>query len=133
MNAPAGATPLTFTNVNASNDAAQSLTITSQSGTVTITGPTAASVSVSGRVVTSNGAGIAGAAVTLLKTVSGETLNVTTDTNGMYVFEGVAVGADYIVTPQAVRYTFNPTNRYLSLVEEVTTVDFVGARKRRFR
>jgi hypothetical protein len=100
---------------------------------VTITGPTAATASVGGRLKTANGAGISDASVSLLNTQSGETINVTTDANGAYVFEGVAVGEDYIITPLALGFTFNPSSKYLSLVEKLTTVDFEGVRKRRFR
>jgi len=59
-------TAVTLTDVNASRDTLPlGLTIGSQNGTVTITGPTAASVSISGRVLTAGRRGIGNARVTL--------------------------------------------------------------------
>jgi hypothetical protein len=92
--------------------------------------PTAATAPISGRLKTSSGFGIAGASVSLFDVQSGETFYVTTDANGGYVFDGIPVGKDYIVTPMAFGYTFNPSSKFLSLLEESTAVDFVAARKR---
>jgi len=58
-NAPPGTTPLTLSNVNASSDAAQLFTPTARNGTVTILAATAASITVSGRVLEANGRGVA--------------------------------------------------------------------------
>jgi hypothetical protein len=132
-NATPGAAPLTLSNVNASNDAAQPLAITSQTETVTISGPTAAPASVGGRLKTAGGAAIRGASVALFDTQSGETIYATTDANGAYLFEGAAVGSDYIVTPSALGFSFNPTTKYFSLTEDLTTVDFTGVRNRKYR
>lgn len=98
-----------------------------------IAGPTAATASISGRLRTAAGAGISGVSVTLFNTQSGETITVTTGLNGMYVFESVPVGDDYIITPTALGFTFSPSSRFLSLTEELTSVDFVAVRRGRFR
>lgn len=132
-NAPTGTPPLTLTNVNASSDLPALLPITSMDGTVTITGPTAATASVSGRVKTATGVGIDGVTVSLFNTQSGETVTVTTGLGGVYVFEGIAVGSDYIIAPTILGYSFSPSSRYVTLSEEVTAVDFVATRNRRGR
>jgi predicted extracellular nuclease len=100
---------------------------------LTVAGPTAASASISGRLKTAGGADISGASVALFDTESGETINATTDIEGVYIFAEVPVGRDYIVTPLALGFSFNPSSRYFSLTEELTTVDFVGMRRRDFR
>ena len=100
-------------------------------GTVTIAAPTAAPAAVSGRLQTATGAGIPRASVTLLDTSSGETFTTMTNVQGVYVFEGIAVGNDYIVTPTALGYTFNPRSKYFSLLENLSEVDFVGVRGRK--
>ena len=123
MNAPAGATALTFTNVNASNDAAQSLTITSQSGTVTITGPTAASASLGGRVLTSAGRGLMNATVSLTDQ-SGNTRTTQTSTFGYYRFEDVAVGQNYIISVRSKRYQFTP--QVVTVTEDIVQLNFVA-------
>jgi len=99
--------------------------------TISPTGPTAAPVSVGGRLQTATGAGISGASVALLDPETGETFKVVTDTSGGYVFVGVPVGKNYIVTPTALRYSFNPRSKFLSVIEGLTAVDFVAARSRK--
>ena len=105
-NAPSGATPLTFSNVNASNDAAQPVNVSSTNGTVTINAPTAATVSVGGR-VTAGRRGVSRARVSLTD-ASGATRYATTNSLGMYRFTSVAAGESYTLNVTAKRYTFTP-------------------------
>lgn len=139
-NAPQGATPLQFGDTPArrsvsSNPNAgpiQSLATTFTDGTVTIAVPTASSAGIGGRVI-SGGRAIKGVSVSLFDTVSGEVFYTTTDAAGVYRFGDVPVGESYIVTPQAIGYTFNPTDKLVSLTQELTDVDFVGTRNKKWR
>jgi hypothetical protein len=70
----------------------------------TITPTTAASVSISGRVLTANGYGIAGAQVFLIGG-TGETIGARTNAFGYFRFDNVAIGF-YIITAQSKRYQF---------------------------
>jgi hypothetical protein len=70
----------------------------------TITTPTAANVSIGGRVITQNGYGIAGARVFLINT-SGETISTATNPFGYFLFDNVASGF-YIIAVQSKRYRF---------------------------
>ena len=92
---------------------------------VTVVSPTAATVTVSGR-VNVGGRNLRGVSVALFDTESGETFYATTDTNGVYRFNNVPVGEDYIITPQRIGYTFNPASKFLSLTEELTEVNFTA-------
>ena len=82
---------------------------------------------------TATGVGIDGVPLSLFNTQSGETVTVTTGLGGVYVFEGIAVGSDYIIAPTILGYSFSPSSRFVTLTEEVTAVDFVATRNRRGR
>jgi hypothetical protein len=70
----------------------------------TITAPTAANVSVGGRVVTQSGYG-AGNVRVFLTSGSGETISVGTNAFGYFRFDNVATGF-YTITAQSKRYQF---------------------------
>jgi hypothetical protein len=131
-NAPSGTTPLTLSNVNASNDAAQSLAITSQNGTVAISGPTAAEVSVSGNVVNTNGAGVRNVRLTLTSS-SGESRTVLSGESGYYEFTEVVVGETYILTVSAKKYTVPESPRILNINDELNEINFLAVAKRWLR
>jgi hypothetical protein len=84
--------------------------------------PTAAGVSISGRVFVSNGVGLTSATVHLTGQ-SGETLVVRTSSFGYYHFDDVEVGQTVIISVSSRRYVYAP--RTLSLQENVTDVDFL--------
>ena len=125
MNAAAGATPLTFTNVNGSNDEAQSLAISSQSGTLTITGPMAGSVSVGGRVMTAHGRGIRNVVITMTDR-QGNTRTATTSSFGYYQFQDVAAGETYILTATGKRFRFGENTQVHSITEDNENINFVA-------
>lgn len=87
--------------------------------------PTAANVSISGRVVTSKGSGIRNATVTLTD-VNGSTLTARTSTFGYYRFEEVRVGETYVMSVASKRFRFVPADRILTVTDELTDVDFVA-------
>jgi hypothetical protein len=130
---PGSTTPLSLTNVNASNDAAALVSITGMGGLVSITGPTAAEASIAGRVRNSSGAGIGGVQMTLLETQSGASRTTMTAADGGYRFEGLEVGGDYIITPKYGGYSFSPGSKQFSLIEDLAEVDFVVTKKRTVR
>lgn len=84
--------------------------------------PTAAGVSVSGRVTTPNGNGLTGAVVTLTDG-QGVSRSATTASFGYFRFDDVPAGENYIVAVRSKRYVFAP--RLISLSDEITDLDFV--------
>ena len=84
--------------------------------------PTAASVSLSGRVSTPQGTGISGARVSLTD-AKGQTTIALTNGFGFYSFQGVMVGQTYVVAVSSKRYEFSP--RTISVLDELTDLDFV--------
>ena len=85
----------------------------------------AASVTVSGRVTTSAGRGVAPAARVLLQnTQTGETRTVLTNQFGYYRFANVPVGQNYVVTVVHKRFAFAP--RSVEIFEQAETVNFTA-------
>ncbi len=87
--------------------------------------PTAASVSVSGRVLTADGQGIGKARVSLADT-DGNTRTILTNPFGYYRFDGVEVGAAYVISVEAKRHVFANPTRTLNVVDELTDVNFIA-------
>ncbi|MDQ3132915.1 MAG: carboxypeptidase regulatory-like domain-containing protein [Acidobacteriota bacterium] len=124
--ASAGVVPVTISNVNASNDAAQNLTpITATSGTVTIAGPTAASVSAGGRVTTAGGRGIRNAQITITDS-KGISQTIRTGAFGYYRFEDITAGENYIFIISAKRFTFRQNAQAVFIIEERNDINFVA-------
>lgn len=88
--------------------------------------PTAANGFVAGRVMTSDGAGIRNANVTITDTTNGETRSVRTGTFGLFRFDALETGRTYIVTVSANRYGFTNNSRVISLSDSVGDADFVA-------
>ena len=122
--APPGTTPLSLSNVNASSDAPQLFMPTATNGTVTILAPTAAAVSVSGRVLTAQGRGLRNARLTLTNTTTGEVFYARSGISGAYRFENAEAGQSYILIVTAKRYNFNPNTLFINPFNELTGVDF---------
>lgn len=87
--------------------------------------PTAANVSVSGRVLTSNGAGIRNVMVRLIE-ADGSSRLVNTGTFGYYRFNDVSAGQTVIVEVHAKRYIFPVSSRLVDLSDELSSLDFVS-------
>jgi len=87
--------------------------------------PTAATVTVGGRVTTANGRGIP--YVRLAMTGSnGETQIVLSNALGYYNFNDVPAGETYIFNASHKRYSFTQSTQVHSIVEETKNVNFVG-------
>lgn len=84
-------------------------------------GPTAASVSVSGRVLSSRGRGISNAMVHLTKS-NGEIQTARTNSFGYYTFQQVAAGESYVFNVYAKRYQFNA--QVITLTEDLAELNF---------
>jgi hypothetical protein len=87
-----------------------------------LTGTTAATVSVSGR-VTSRGRGISNAVVHLTNQ-SGEIQTAKTNRLGYYTFTNLAAGETYIFNVFSKRYQFNP--KVVSLTEDLDELNFTA-------
>lgn len=85
--------------------------------------PTAASVNVSGRVISSNGEGISNARVTMVDG-TGETRIVLTNSFGYYAFEQVAAGNTYVFGVSHKRYIFSQPTQVLQVLEELNDINF---------
>jgi len=94
-------------------------------GTVTLTvmGPTAANVGVSGRVLTSEGRGVSKARVTLTDS-GGNIVYAMTSSFGYYRFVNVAAGQTYVIAVTSKQYQFTP--RVIQVSDELTGIDFIA-------
>ena len=89
------------------------------------TAPTAASISVSGRVITAQGRGINQVRVTITE-ASGEIRTAYSNPLGYYRFSDVPAGATYVVSVSHKRYQFNQSTQVLSVFEETNGINFVA-------
>jgi len=87
--------------------------------------PTAAEVSVSGRVTTADGAGIRNVVVTLTDS-SGASRRAMTGSFGIYRFTNVEVGEVYILTVTAKKYVFTNPTQIVMVNDELTNLDFLA-------
>ncbi len=124
-NAPGGTSSLTLSNVNASNDAAQLLTISGQDGTLTVNAPTAAGVSIGGRVLTADGEGIQSAQVTVIAQ-NGASRGTLTNKWGRFRFDDLAAGETYIFRVAAKRFTFSQNSSVVAAGEATDDLVFVA-------
>jgi len=90
--------------------------------TLSLISPTAAGVSVTGRVLTVGGQGDSGARVSITDT-HGSTRTVSTGSFGYFRFDNVQAGGAYVVSVRSKRYVYAP--RVLSIFDEISDLDFV--------
>jgi hypothetical protein len=94
--------------------------------------PTAATVSVSGRVTTITGRGIR--SVQLFLTDSqGNIRTTTTSTFGYYHFDNVQVGETYILSASGKHYNFSQPSQVLNFNEETEQVNFIANSEKRLK
>ena len=86
--------------------------------------PTAANVSVNGRITNSDGTGISRTTV-LLTDNNGNTRTATTNQFGYYRFENIEVGQSYILQANSKRFQFQNNPRILSVSDNITGEDFI--------
>lgn len=87
--------------------------------------PSAAHVSVGGRVTTAGGYGIANAQITI-SSADGSRRLARTNPFGYYRFDDVSAGENYVLSVAAKRYTFNQPTMIVSVTEELTDVNFIA-------
>src|SRR5688500_15870353 len=88
-------------------------------------GPTAANVSVSGRITTPAGAGVRNIVVTITAQ-SGEVRSTLSTSLGYYIFNEIPSGATYLISVYAKRYTFPESTRSVNVADEITDADFTA-------
>lgn len=87
-------------------------------------GPTAANVSVSGRVATQSGRGVRNVQITLTDG-DGNRRTAQTTTFGYYRFDNVGAGETVVLSGRAKRYTFVQSSLVRTITEQVSDADFV--------
>ncbi|MEO8648498.1 MAG: M36 family metallopeptidase, partial [Acidobacteriota bacterium] len=87
--------------------------------------PTAAAVSVGGRVLTSGRLGISGARVTLTRS-DGETISALTNAFGYYSFDDLEAGSTVTLEVTHRRYRFGQSSRVVFAGESVSSADFTA-------
>jgi subtilisin family serine protease len=90
---------------------------------ITMLGPSAAGVTVGGRVLSASGAGVANARV-LVTNQSGERRTAISNSFGYFRFENVAAGASYVFEISHKRYSFAP--RVVNVSEELNELNFTA-------
>jgi len=87
--------------------------------------PTAAHVSISGRVVTRDGLSISQASL-VLTSQNGTVKTALTNPFGYFRFDDVEVGGTYLLEVAHKRFVFDTSPRVLSVQDELTDIDFTG-------
>ena len=108
------------------NGDALALTSTSNDTVITILGPTAASVSVSGRVVTAGGRPIANAVI-FLSDDSGVKRRAITNGFGRYQFDGVESGRSYVINARHKTFQFVRPSYVVQVDDAVENADFTSS------
>jgi hypothetical protein len=87
--------------------------------------PTAANVSVGGRITTSGGSGVRNVRVTLTAP-DGQTRTAQTGSFGYYRFEAVPVGETYIISVISRRFTFSQPTQVVAVLDAVADINFIA-------
>lgn len=87
--------------------------------------PTAANISVSGRVYNSAGNGLSKVRISVTDT-NGETRTVMTSALGYYRFEGLTAGQTYVISVAGKQYQFIQDIRVISAPDSLDDVDFIA-------
>ena len=85
--------------------------------------PTAAGVSVSGRVTSGDGRGLRNASVTITDP-HGANRNMITSARGYFQFDDVESGQTYLIAVRSRRFQFEP--RLINVTDNLTGIDFVA-------
>lgn len=97
--------------------------ITGQYSSYRVAAPTAATASVSGRVVAADGRGVVSAFVSLTDSEGNKRVAVT-NPFGYYQFDGIEAGQSVLIKVVSKKYQFEP--RIITTTDNLTDVDFVG-------
>ena len=97
--------------------------VTSQAAIITVLAPTAANVSVSGRVLTPNSRGLMNATVTLID-ASGNSRSARTNPFGYFHFDAVQAGQTYVINVRSKSYSFLP--QIVTVMGDLTELNFTA-------
>ncbi len=128
--APAGTTPITFTDTPARRKASPvdpNFPITQPTytgGTITIGGATAAGASLSGRVMNVKGRGVANARVVITNSTGEAVATARTNGFGYYRVAEVESGAAYIVRVESKQYKFDV--RTINIAQDLDGINFTA-------
>lgn len=89
-------------------------------------GPSAASVSVNGRVTREDGTGIRNVRVTLFGGPLTTPKTALTSSLGYFTFEDLDAGQTYVISVLSKRYGFGQPTQVISVVDSVTDISFVS-------
>ncbi len=92
---------------------------------IVIAAPTAASVAVSGRILTADGRGISAARVSIVNH-NGETRTALTNSFGYYRFNEISAGETYVVSIAHKRFQFADNPRALTVQEAISELNFTA-------
>ena len=101
------------------------LATTFTDGNLSIVAPTAAGVSIGGRVVAGSQLGIASVSVELTN-ARGEKRTALTNPFGYYQFDDVQAGETYVVSAKSKRYSFVTSSQVITVSDEMSGIDFVS-------
>ncbi len=116
-------TAISIGSQTAADDLAASIIPAATSGTVSITGTTAAGATVGGRVQNGAGRGVANARVVMISS-RGERVEVRTNGFGYYRFGEVRSGESYTMTVESKQYRFAP--RVVNVTQDLDNVNFIA-------
>jgi antitoxin (DNA-binding transcriptional repressor) of toxin-antitoxin stability system len=88
-------------------------------------GRTAASVSVSGRIITPQGRGVTNVVVTMTDS-EGNTRSTVSTTSGYYRFDEVEAGSTYVITATGKRYTFSQPAQVVNISDATEEINFIA-------
>ncbi len=88
--------------------------------------PTAATASISGRILAADGRGIRNVLISLTDTSGGQILIARSSAFGYYRFEEIPVGETYILRVSSKRFVFLPDTRIVTLLDELADIDFTA-------
>jgi hypothetical protein len=94
--------------------------------------PTAATVSLSGRVMTAGGGSIMNVRLSLTDS-HGNVRTAITDSTGYYQFDDVQAGETYVLSATGKRYSFSQPVQVLNINEEASQVNFIANSEKRSR
>jgi len=89
--------------------------------------PTAANVSVSGKVLTAKGQGIVRAVVTLTNTATGEIRVMQTNSFGYYDFSNIPSGGTYIITVNSKKHSFENPTQVVNVSDNISELNFTAS------
>ncbi len=101
---------------------AAALPATFTGGNLNILGPSAAGISIGGRVLNNGGNAISGASVSITN-ASGEQQTARTNQLGYYLFSEITAGQTYVLSVSSKQYTFAST-RLIMATEDIADADF---------